>query len=210
MIRALSIAMICATPVVAQDYSPADVPHGQKDYHAAAAGSYRLDPMHTGIVARVLHLGFSYSVFRFDAPSGTLEWNPDDPTQSKLTAEVQIDSISTPVQGFAPTLLGKDYLDAATNPTATFVSDSFTVAGDTSGTVQGQLTIMGKTHPASFDVELIGAGKGYTGDAQGNPIIRDLIGIQASTEIDPQAYGLNAFFTAPIPLQIDAEFVRQE
>ncbi|SMO95184.1 YceI family protein [Paracoccus laeviglucosivorans] len=210
MIRAAVLAILCATPVVAQEYSPADVPHGQKDYHAAAAGSYKLDPMHTALVTRVLHLGFSYSLFRFDKPSATLEWNPDDPAKSKLSAQVQIDSISTPVEGFAQYLLGKEYLDAATNPTATFVSDSFTAQSDTGGTVTGQLTIMGKTHPATFDVELIGAGKGYTGDAQGNPIIRDLIGLQAETEIDPQAYGLNAFFTAPIPIQIDAEFVRQE
>lgn len=210
MIRVACLAILCAAPVVAQEYSPADVPHGQKDYHVAAAGSYKLDPMHTGVVARVLHLGFSYSVFRFDAPSGTLEWNPDDPTQNKLTAEVAVDSLTTPVAGFKDYLMGADYLNAAANPKATFTSDSFTVTDNTHGKVTGQLTLMGKTHPATFDVELIGAGQGYTGDAQGNPIIRDLIGIHAETEIDPQAYGLNAFFTAPIPIQIDAEFVRQE
>lgn len=210
MIRAACLAVLCAAPLAAQDYSPADVPQGQKDFHAAAAGAYRLDPAHTAVIARVLHLGFSYSVFRFDAPSGTLDWNPDDPTQARLTAEVRIDSLSSPVPGFAPYLLGADYLDAAANPTARFVSDGFTVGSDTQGTVSGQLTLMGKTHPATFEVELIGAGKGYTGDAQGNPIIRDLIGVQAQTRIDPQAYGLNAFFTAPIPIQIDAEFVRQK
>lgn len=211
MIRALAFALtLCVAPVVAQDYSPADVPHGQKEYRAAAAGSYRLDPAHTAVLASVLHLGFSYSVFRFDRPSGTLDWSPDDPTQSKLAVTVEIASINTPVKGFAKSLTGADYLDAARNPTASFVSDGFAVESDTKGSVTGQLTIMGKTHPARFEVQLIGAGKGYTGDAQGNPIIRDLIGIHAETRIDPQAYGLNAFFTAPIPIRIDAEFVRQE
>ena len=210
MMRALCLAILGAAPVAAQDYSPADVPHGQRDFHAAAAGSYRLDPMHTAVIARVLHLGFSYSLFRFDAPDGVLEWNPDDPMQNRLEAHVAIDSLSTPVAGFKEVLLGADYLNAAANPQASFVSDSFTVDDETRGTVAGQLTLMGRTHPATFDVTLIGAGKGYTGDAQANPIIRDLIGIQATTEIDPQAYGLNAFFTAPIPIQIDAEFVRQE
>lgn len=210
MIRAACIALLCATPVLAQEAAPADIPLGQKDYHVAAAGSYKLDPAHSAVVARVQHMGFSYSVFRFDQPSAELEWNPADPGQSKLTATVQVNSISTPVKDFAQYLLGKDYLDAATNPTATFVSESFAADSDTLGKVSGQLTLMGKTNPATFDVELVGAGKGYTGDAQGNPVIRDLIGLQARTEIDPQAYGMNEFFTSPIPLQIDAEFVRQE
>ncbi|MTH76658.1 YceI family protein [Paracoccus aestuariivivens] len=211
MIRAACLALaFCVTPVVAQDYKPSDVPHGQKDYHAAGAGSYALDAGHTGIIARVLHLGFSYSVFRFDKVSGTLDWNPDDPTASKLTATVEVGSIATPVQGFSEILTGKDYLDSAANPTASFVSESFAAESNTSGTVTGQLTLMGRTHPATFKVELIGAGKGFTGDENGNPVIRDLIGLHAMTEIDPQAYGLNAFFTEPILIGIDAEFARKE
>lgn len=210
MIRAvaLTLALCAATPLAAQD--PADIPRGQKDFHAASAGSYMLDPYHSAVVARVEHLGFSYSVFRFDEISGALEWNPDDPTTSKLSAEVEIASISNPVEGFAEILLGKEYLDGATNPTASFTAESFTVESDTAGTVSGSLTLMGKTHPATFKAELIGAGKGYTGDENGNPVIRDLIGLHAETQIDPQAYGLNAFFTAPILIEIDAEFARKE
>lgn len=41
-------------------------------------------------------------------------------------------------------------------------------------------------------------------------MIRNLIGVHAETQIDPQAYGMNAFFTAPIPVVIDAEFARSD
>lgn len=209
MIRATALVLaMAATPALAQEYKPEDVPHGKPDYHLSRAGDYRLDPMHTAVIARVLHLGFSYSVFRFDAVSGTLAWNPEDPAQNRLTAEVQVGSIATPVPDFAPVLLGKDYLNAQANPVARFVSDGFTAEGDNKGKVSGQLTLMGQTHPATFDVTLIGAGNGYTGDDKGNPILRDLIGVHAETQIDPQAYGMNAFFTAPIPIVIDAEFAR--
>lgn len=211
MIRALGLAVsICATPVAAQEMQPSDIPQGKPDYHLSSVGNYRLDPMHTAVLARVQHMGFSYSVFRFDEVSAELVWNPDDPTTNRLTAEVQIASISTPVPGFAETLQGADYLDAGKNPAARFVSDGFSAQDEKTGTVTGQLTIMGQTHPATFEVQLVGAGNGFTGDAQGNPILRDLIGIHATTQIDPQAYGLNAFFTTPIPIQIDAEFVKQE
>lgn len=209
MIRALLLAALCATPALAQDMKPEDVPHGTPDYHLSQAGDYRLDPAHTAVIARVLHMGFSYSVFRFDDVSGTLSWNPDDPAQNRLVAEVQTGSISTPVKGFAEAIR-RDYLNAAADPVARFVSDGFTVEGDGKGRVSGQLTLMGQTHPATFAVDLVGAGKGYTGDANGNPIIRDLIGVHAEAQIDPQAYGMNAFFTAPIPIVIDAEFARTQ
>lgn len=190
----------------AQNITPADVPRGQDDYHAAAAGQYRLDPMHTAVLARVPHMNFSISVLRFDDVQATLDWNPDDPAASKLEATVQMESISTPVPGFTDYLYSPDYLNTAEYPQASFTSTAFQADSNTHGTVTGDLTIMGQTHPASFDVTLIGAGRGYAGDEQGNPFITDLIGMSAVTTIDPQAYGLNPFFTDPIQISIDAEF----
>ncbi|SMG48829.1 MULTISPECIES: YceI family protein [unclassified Paracoccus (in: a-proteobacteria)] len=211
MIRASLIAIaLWAGPAAAQEVTPDSIPRGQQDYHAASAGTYRLDPAHTAVQTRVPHMGFSVSVFRFGSVSGQLEWNPDDPAQNRLEAEVEIASLSTPVEGFAEILTGPDYLDSAKNPTARFAADGFTADSLTAGKVQGQLTLLGKTLPATFDVTLIGAGKGFTGDEAGNPIIRDLIGVHAETQIDPQAYGMSPFFTDPITIEVDAEFARQE
>lgn len=207
-VTAFAIALLAGTSALAQD--PDDIPRGQRDYHASSAGEYRLDPGHTAVLARVPHMGFSISVFRFDEVEGKLAWDPANPAANKLEAKVNPASVQTPVKGFAEALTGKDYLNTAAFPEATFVSDSFTPESDTSGKVTGQLTIMGKTHPATFDVTLVGAGMGYTGDEKGNPVIRNLIGVEASTTIDPQAYGLNAFFTDPIKIQIDTEFARTE
>lgn len=211
MIRTLLLPLLlCASPLAAQEITPADIPRGQPDYHAAEAGTYRLDPTHTAVIARVPHMNFSVSVFRFDTVSGQLDWNPQDLGAVKLEAEVDANSISTPVPGFAEALRGKDYLDTSSHPTASFVADSFVADSLTQGKISGQLTIMGRTHPATFQATLIGAGQGYTGDENGNPIIRNLIGMSAETTIDPQQYGLNAFFTDPIVIQIDAEFARQD
>ena len=212
MIRAatLALALCAAAPVAAQDIAPSDIPQGQGDYRAASAGDYRLDPGHSAVLARVPHMGFSYSVFRFDEVSGALTWDPGDPARNRLVAEVRLGSISTPVPGFAEVLRGPDYLGAEAHPVARFTAEGFAVESETRGTVSGRLALMGRTHPATFRVELIGAGKGYTGDEQGNPVIRDLIGVHAETEIDPQAHGLSAFFTAPIMLAIDAEFARKD
>ncbi|WP_299840339.1 YceI family protein [uncultured Paracoccus sp.] len=213
---ALTLALVPAlaraeatTTVDPAAITPADVPRGQPDYHAAGAGAYVLDPAHTAVIARVPHMNFSVSVFRFDTVSGSLQWNPENSAASTLTATVQAGSISNPYPGFAETLTGADYLNVAAHPEASFTATGFDAVSNTAGTVTGDLTIMGQTHPATFDVTLIGAGEGYTGDENDLPILAHLIGMHAETTIDPQAYGLNAFFTDPIEIQIDAEFARK-
>lgn len=197
------------TEAEAKAIAPADIPRGKPDYHAAGEGHYALDPAHTAVLARVPHMGFSTSIIRFNTVEARLDWNPEDPGASSLEAKVQVASISHPYPGFDEILQGADYLNTAAHPEATFLSTGFTAASDTEGEVKGDLTLLGQTHPASFKVSLVGAGEGFTGDENGNPMISNLIGMQAVTEIDPQAYGMNPFFTDPITIEIDAEFARR-
>ena len=64
--------------------------------------------------------------------------------------------------------------------------------------MEGQLTLMGKTVPVTFDVELVGAGKGFGG--------RPRIGVHGRTRINPQDFGMMPLFTDPIEIVVDAEF----
>lgn len=176
-------------------------PPPSHDYKDAPAGAYQIDPKHTGLVARVPHLGFSYSIFRFVGVSGALGWNPADPSADTLTVTVDTKSIVTgPVQGFSEELQGEKFLNAAKFPTATFTSHAFHPVSATHGVVEGDLSLMGVTHPVKFDVDLVGTGKGFRGP---------VIGVAARTTIDPRAYGLPAFIVAPIELYIDTEFDKQ-
>ena len=124
---------------------PFVIPHGQKDIGLAPSGTYTLDPNHVGVIARVSHVGFSLSVFRFDRASATLEWNHDAPTKSKLKASVEVGSITTNVAGFAAQLAGDKYLNASKYPAATFVSSAFHQLDATHGKVDGEFTLMGRT-----------------------------------------------------------------
>jgi polyisoprenoid-binding protein YceI len=60
------------------------MPVAQHDYKAAPAGKYAIDAKHTGLVVRVPHMGFSYSIFRFQTVAGTLAWDPANPGGDKL------------------------------------------------------------------------------------------------------------------------------
>ena len=176
------------------------MPTAEHDYKVAPAGKYALDQAHTGLMAYVSHVGFSNEVFRFQTVAGTLQWDPANPGADALDISVDPKSITTATVGedWSPVLAGPKYLNAAKFAGATFVSKSFKAEGATRGKVAGDLTIMGVTKPATFDVELIGAG---------NEFGRQTLGVHAETAINPNDYGLPPpFFTTPIRLIIDTEF----
>jgi len=168
---------------------------------AAVAGTYDIDARHAAVVARVLHQGFSYSIFRFNTVSGELVWDPANPGASSLNATVDPASIDTPVAGFAEEIAGDRFLKAAQFPTATFVSTAFRQTDASHGQVDGNLTLMGVTKPVTFDVELIGAGP-----TQRAP----KLGVHATTSITPVDFGLPAMLATPIELVLDVEFGRRQ
>jgi polyisoprenoid-binding protein YceI len=187
-----ALATVCAAAWAQQ------MPTPSRDYKAAPAGKYAIDPKHTGLVARVPHLGFSYSIFRFQTVAGTLAWDPANPAADKLNVTVDAKSITTaPVEGFSDELTNDKFLNAAKFPQMTFVSTAFHPSSATHGTVEGDLTVMGVTRHVTFDVDLVGAGKGFRGP---------VIGVTAKTVLDPKGLGLPPLLANPIELDIDTEF----
>jgi polyisoprenoid-binding protein YceI len=208
---ASAAAFVLVVAAVASDgaaQSSSDLPpgvyRGGQVLADARAGTYTIDPDHTAVLARVQHIGYSWLVFRFDKASGTLGWDPAAPEKSTLSVTVQTSSIATPVKDFAAQLAGDDYLKAAKFPEATFVSTAFhrpsASTGATHGKVDGRFTLMGTTKPVTFDVELVGAGKGWADKPR--------LGVHAVARIVPQDYGFPALFGNTIEIVVDTEFER--
>jgi polyisoprenoid-binding protein YceI len=179
---------------------PPGVYMGGKELADARAGTYAIDPDHTAVLARVQHIGYSWSVFRFDRASGKLGWNPAEPEKSTLSVAVQTASITSNVKDFGTQLAGDDYLASAKFPEATFVSTAFHRIDATHGRVDGQFTLMGTTKPVTFDVELVGAGKGWADKPR--------LGVHAVARIVPQDYGFPTLFGNAIEIVVDTEFER--
>jgi polyisoprenoid-binding protein YceI len=196
-VRALALGGLLAA-AVAQGGGAQQMPTPLHNYKAAVAGKYAIDPKHTGLIAKVPHMGFSYSVFRFETVAGTLAWDPANPGADKLEVTVDPKSITTaPVEGFSDELSGEKFLNAVKFPQITFTSTAFHPASATHGTVEGDLTVMGVTKHVVFDADLVGAGKGFRGP---------VMGVSAKTMLDPKGLGLPPFFNAPIEIDIDSEF----
>jgi len=197
-------AILALAPGVAMAQSSPDLPPGVfmggKALADARAGSYAIDPDHTAVLARVQHIGYSWLVFRFDRASGKLGWNPAAPEKSALSVAVQTGSIASNVKGFAEQLAGDQYLQSAKFPEATFVSTAFHRTDAMRGKVDGQFTLMGVTKPLTFDVELIGAGKGWADKPR--------LGIHATASIVPQDFGFPSIFGKTMEIVVDSEFER--
>jgi polyisoprenoid-binding protein YceI len=194
-----ALALISGAAIAqSQSDLPPGVFMGGKELSEARAGSYAIDPDHSAVLARVQHIGYSWSVFRFDRVSGTLGWDPTAPEKSTLKVAVVVESITSNVKGFASELAGDNYLKAAKFPEATFVSIAFHRIDATHGKVDGQLTLMGITKPATFEVELVGAGKGWADMPR--------LGVHAVARIVPTDYGLPALFGKTIEIVVDTEF----
>ena len=180
---------------------PPGVFAGEQDFKQAPAGTYKLDGQHAGVIARVSHIGYSYSIFRFDTVAGSLTWDPANPAASKLTATVQTGSIATNVPNFAKDLAGDGFLKSKAFPEASFVSTAFHQIDASHGKIDGQFTLMGKTAPMTLNVTLVGAGKGFMGHPR--------IGAHAEGELNTADFGLPAMFGPTIQLVIDTEFGRE-
>ena len=146
------------------------------------------------------HLGYSYSIFRFDRLSATLGWDPANTAGGSLSATVETASITSNVKGFGEQLAGDEFLKSKAFPQATFVSTAFRQTSERRGKVDGQLSLMGKTRPVTFDVELVGAGKGFAGQPR--------MGMTARTSINPVDFGLPPLLGDAIEIVVDGEFQR--
>ena len=116
--------------------------------HAQTA-TYAVDPTHTFATFEISHFGASVNRGRFDKKEGTVQLDKAART-GKVELTIDTTSINTGVAPFDKHLQSADIFDAAKFPTAKFVGDKFTFDGDKVVSVAGDLTIKGKTQPATF------------------------------------------------------------
>lgn len=88
------------------------------------AGAYRLDPEHATLLFKVDHLGFSQLVGRFNRVDGTLDFDPEAPETSRLSAESDRASIDFDLPQFEEKPRGPDWFDVARFPVARFAAPS--------------------------------------------------------------------------------------
>ncbi|HFE38279.1 MAG TPA: polyisoprenoid-binding protein, partial [Gammaproteobacteria bacterium] len=123
----------------------------------AFAAKYKIDPGHTYPNFTISHLGFSTMHGQFAKTKGTLTY---DQVSGKGSVDITIDvaSIYTGHKKRDDHLRSPDFFNALEFPEITFKSRQANLGGG-SGTVEGQLTIMGITKNVTLKVSSIHCGK---------------------------------------------------
>ncbi len=165
------------------------------------AGRYATDPDHRFLVLEVGHLGFSHVLMRFEEWRATIEIDPQAPEDTRVTAEIAADTLSTGVPAIDAQL--RRLLQADRHPTIRFVSRGLTRTGPATARLVGTLTMAGRSAPATLDVTFNGAGR--------NPLTgRYTLGFSARGAIERSRWGLGRWIPAVgdrVDFRIEAEFV---
>ena len=125
---------------------------------AVTAGNYVVEPGHTQVEFKLLHIGFTYYSGVFSNVSGTLVLDPAKPSASKLDVTIPINSVATTSTKLDGELKSAAWFDADKFAIATFVSSAVTRTGKDTAKVAGVLTLHGVSKPETLTVRFIGAG----------------------------------------------------
>ena len=119
---------------------------------ALSADTFKIDPAHTNIVFLIDHLGYSKMVGQFQDFEGSFVFDQDNVAGSKVDLTIKAASVDTDHQARDEHLRGPDFFNAEEFPEITFVSTKIAKTGENTGTITGDLTLLGQTRPVTLEV----------------------------------------------------------
>lgn len=167
---------------------------------ARAAETYALDPLHSAVIWKINHLGFSDFDGKFVMVEGSVTLDEEKPENSKVSATIRIDRMVTGVAPLDEHLRSKDFFDVASFPTASFVSEKVEITGERTAKVTGPLTLRGVTRPVTLDVAL--------NKLAPNMKQQQTAGFTATTVLKRSDFGMTAYLPAlgdDVRIRIESE-----
>ena len=144
-------------------------------------GTWDIDASHSTVGFSVRHMMVSKVRGYFRDFSGEIV-TAEDPTQSSVTARINMDSIDTRQEQRDAHIRSADFFDVGNHTEMTFRSTAVATDG-ADWTVTGDLTIKGITKPVTLQLELNGFGPDAYGGTRA--------GFSAKTEISRKAFGVD-------------------
>jgi polyisoprenoid-binding protein YceI len=146
--------------------------------------TYKIDPAHSSASFVVRHMMITNVRGGFSGVEGTIEFDPQNPTDARVEAVINTAKINTLDENRDAHLRSAEFLDAERFPTMTFKSKKVQAAGDGEWRVTGDLTIHGVTKEVVLNVE------GPSAEGK-DPFGNIRIGASATTKIKRSEFGLS-------------------
>jgi polyisoprenoid-binding protein YceI len=172
----------------------------------AEAETWQLDPPHSAAQFSVRHLGVSTVRGAFTKLSGTVQYDPADPSKSALDVTIDSASVDTRVEMRDNDLRSPKLLDTQKYPTITFKSKHVESAGAGKLKITGDLMIHGVTKEVVLDVD---------GPSQAikDPWGNTRMGASATTKINRRDFGITEYpamvIGDDVSITIDVEMVKK-
>ena len=171
----------------------------------AEPATYAIDPSHTFATFQISHFGASVNRGRFDKKEGTVQFDRAGKS-GKVDVTFDTGSINTGTPAFDKHIKSADMFNAEQHPTMRFVSDKFVFDGDKVSSVEGKLTMLGKTQPLTL--------KANQFNCYQSPMLkREVCGGDFEGTIDRTAfgmdYGVQFGFDKNVKVIVQVEAVKQ-
>jgi polyisoprenoid-binding protein YceI len=156
-------------------------------------GTWTFDPLHTQVEFSAKHLGMMTVRGNFTEVTATGDVHPDHPERSKINVTIRAASIRTHNEQRDNDLRQSYFLEVEKYPTISFKSTTIEPKGSDRGTMTGDLTIKGVTHPVTLNVVKYGEFN--------DPGMGHRIGYAAETKINRKDFGMS------FDMMLDGKFV---
>jgi polyisoprenoid-binding protein YceI len=155
--------------------------------------TWKFDPYHTQVEFSAKHLGMMTVRGHFVDVTATGDLHPEAPEKSTVEVTIQVASIRTHNAQRDKDLLSSNFFEVEKYPTITFKSTKIKAETPDKGTLTGDLTIKGNTHPVTLNVVKYGE---FT-----DPNMGHRIGYAAEGKINRQDYGMK------FDMKLDGKFI---
>lgn len=202
--RRLILAAITAVSLVACATA------GEQTFVEANGGNYELEKSHAFLTWRVKHNGLSNYTARFTDFDASINFDPENPVASSVTATINSLSVETdhPTDKTWNTKLATDkkWFNGKEYPQIVFKSTGIEKTGEFTGVITGDLTLLGVTKQVKLNATYNGTGNApWFGT-------RDIIGFSATGTLNRSDFGLTTLIPNigdEVEIIIEAEFVEK-
>lgn len=151
----------------------------------AEMARYELDTSHTAVYFTVDHIGYAKTLGIFTGLEGSFTYDAQNRELGEVSVTIDAASVNTFHDGRDNHVRGADFLSVREFPDITFTAIGGEASGANTGTVTGELTILGQTRPVVLAVTLNKVAPYPFGHR------REVLGLSLSTEINRSDWGMN-------------------
>ncbi len=168
-------------------------------------GSYKADPQHTTVLFKINHMSMSTFVGRFNKVDASLEFDPKNIANAKLTAVIDVASVDVNNQELEENLRDSSWFHTAKYPQAVFKTTNVQMIDEKRAKFSGTFTLHGVTESIVLDVVFNGGGDNMLTGAY-------TLGFSATTSFNRSVFGIDYLTPAiadKVDIEVFAEFQKQ-